>query len=422
MIPPSFILFLDAAEEAMLSMRDYKLRSLLSMMGIAIGIAAVILIGTISTGGRQFIFNELQTFGLRAIWVFRDQNIVDPIRAQRKGTGIEIEDVDALAANMCCNGLTSVTPVVYGTYDSDGSKLLARNGNRYSLPKIEGVGLSYLSINSDQLAVGRGFKEQDIARRMPMVIIGTKVATDLFGDSVGVVGRQILLGDHTFEVIGVLQEKDRSFLSSIGSGSGQNVNARVLLPWTVAHQLLGRTDFDLLQGESAEDTDAQLIGARIVETLRRRHRGNFEYRHESMAKYVQTADRILSGVSLIGLVAAAVSLLVAGLGIMNIMSTSVLERTREIGIRKAIGGSQSAILLQFLIEAALISAVGGVVGLVLGAVVSVWLAILANFPLVLSVPSIMAAFFVSVFVGLASGILPAYRASRLNPVQALRYE
>ncbi|PUE53052.1 hypothetical protein B9Z45_13215 [Limnohabitans sp. 2KL-17] len=419
---PSLVLFLDALEEATLSMSDYKLRSLLSIMGIAIGIAAVILIGTISTGGRQFIFDELQTFGLRSIWVLPDQSIVDPMRARRGGSGIDIEDVDALAANMCCNGLARVTPVVYGTRDSSGAKLMASHADRYSLPKLEGVGLSYLAINNDQLASGRGFKEQDIARRLPVAIIGAQVATDLFGDGLRIVGRQVSIGGQSFEVIGVLQAKDRSFLSSIGSGGGQNVNARVMLPWTVAQQMLGRTDFDLLQGESAEGTDAREVGAQVAATLRRRHRGEFEYRSESMANYVQTADRILAGVSLIGLVAAAVSLLVAGLGIMNIMSTSVLERTREIGIRKAIGGSQAAILLQFLIEAGLISAVGGVVGLVLGAAASVGLAVLAKFPLVISVPSIIAAFVVSVLVGLASGIVPAYRASRLHPVQALRYE
>ncbi|MCP5016349.1 MAG: FtsX-like permease family protein [Ketobacter sp.] len=415
-------LFIDALEEAMLSMRDYKLRSLLSILGIAIGIAAVILISTISKGGRQFVFNELQTFGLNSIWVFRDQSIVDPIRAQRKGTGIEIEDVDALSANMCCNGLARVTPVIYGARDSSGSQLLVKHAHRYSLPKLEGVGVSYLGINNDQLAIGRGFKQQDIARRMPVTIIGAEVAVDLFGNNAHFIGQHVLVGEHHFEVIGVLQTKDRSFLSSIGSGGGQDVNNRVLLPWTVAQQLFGRNDFDVLQGESAEGTKAQLVGAQMVETLRRRHRGNFEYRHESMASYVQTANRILAGVSLIGIVAAAVSLLVAGLGIMNIMGTSVLERTREIGIRKAIGGSQSAILLQFLIEAALISAVGGIVGLVLGAVASAGLALLANFPFILSVSSIAVAFVVSVLVGLASGFLPAYRASRLHPVQALRYE
>lgn len=419
---PSASLFFDALEEATLSMRDYKLRSLLSILGIAIGIAAVILIGTISSGGRQFIYNELQTFGLRSVWVFRDQSIVDPTRAGREGTGIDIEDVDALAANMCCNGLARVTPVVYGGRDSSGGQLLVGQGERYSLPKLEGVGLSYLAINNDQLAAGRGFKEQDIARRLPVAIIGSKIADELFGDGNRIVGRQVSLGDRSFEVIGVLQAKDRSFLSSIGSGGGQNVNSRVLLPWTVAQQLLGRTDIDLLQGEAAEGTDATQVGAQVAATLRRRHHGDFEYRHESMANYVQTADRILAGVSLIGLVAAAVSLLVAGLGIMNIMSTSVLERTREIGIRKAIGGSQSAILMQFLIEAGLISAVGGLVGLVLGAVASAGLSALAKFPLVISVPSILAAFGVSVLVGLASGFLPAYRASRLHPVQALRYE
>ena len=419
---PALTLFFEMVQEATLSMRDYKLRSVLSVTGIAIGIAAVILIGTISKGGRHFIFDELQTFGLRSVWIFRDQSISDPRRALREGTGIEADDVDAIVAGMCCSGLARVTPVIHGSRDSSGERLLAHHGDRYSSPKLEGVGTSYLAINNDRLTVGRGFKEQDIARREPVVIIGSKVATDLFGGSSGIVGREIALGEHSFKVIGILEAKDRTFLSSIGSGGGQDVNARVLMPWTVAQRLLGRTDIDVLQGESADGTDSQRVAGQVAQLLHRRHRGDFEYKTESMANYVQTADRILAGVSLIGLVAAAVSLLVAGLGIMNIMSTSVLERTREIGIRKAIGGSELAILLQFLIEAALISTVGGIVGLVLGAVASVAIAALTKFPLALSAPSIFVAFLVSVAVGLASGILPAYRASRLHPVQALRYE
>jgi ABC-type antimicrobial peptide transport system permease subunit len=415
-------LFADTLQEALLSMRDYKLRSLLSVLGIAIGIAAVILIGTISKGGRAYIFDELQTFGLRSVWVFHNQNITDPRRARREGTGMESEDLDAIQAGLCCNGLARITPVVSGARDSGGERLLANYEGRYSSPKLEGVGPSYLDINNDTLAAGRGFKEQDIARAAPVVVIGSQLRSDLFGDDSNVIGREIRLGDHAYEVIGVLQAKDRSFLASIGSGGGQDVNARVLLPWSTAQHLLGRTDFDALQGEAAAGTDPQQVAAQVADLVRRRHRGDYEYKSESMARYVQTADRILAGVSLIGLVAAAVSLLVAGLGIMNIMSTSVIERTREIGIRKAIGGSEPAILLQFLLEATLISAIGGVVGVILGGAASAAVSVVSGFPFAMSVLTIAVAFLVSIAVGLASGLLPAYRASRLHPVQALRYE
>jgi putative ABC transport system permease protein len=418
----TWVLFVDTLVEAAMSMRDYRLRTLLSVMGIAIGIAAVILIGTVSKGGRYFIFNELQTFGLRSVWVFRDQKITDPRRAEVVGTGIDADDLGAISANMCCNGLQQVTPVVYGSRDSSGGRLLARSGAHYTTPKVEGVGLAYMKINNDELAAGRGFKEQDIERRRAVAVIGSQVRADLFGDSGTVVGKEIRLGERTLEVIGVLEAKDRSFLASIGSGGGQDVNARILLPYTSALQILGRTDLDVLQGTAAESSDPQQVAAQIATAMHRRHGDRFDYKGESMARYVETADRILMGVSLIGLVAAAVSLFVAGLGILNIMSTSVLERTREIGIRKAVGGSESAILLQFLLEAALVSAYGGVVGLVLGSVASAVLAAATGFPLVPSMPTVAIAFLVSIAVGVLSGLVPAYRASRLQPVQALRYE
>lgn len=415
-------LFADTLIEAALSMRDYRLRTMLSVLGIAIGIAAVILIGTVSKGGRYFIFNELQTFGLRSVWVFRDQKITDPRRAQIEGSGILVEDFHALAANICCNGLQRITPVLYGSRDNDGNRLLARHGDRYTTPKLEGVGVSYLDINNDQLSAGRGFKDQDIERKSAVAIIGSQIRTDLFGDSTSAIGKEIRLGDRRMEVIGILDAKDRSFLASIGSGGGQDVNSRILVPYTYAQQITGRTDLDVLQGEAAEGTDPQQVVTQLVDVIHRRHGGRIDYKGESMARYEATADRILMGVSMIGLVAAAVSLLVAGLGILNIMSTSVLERTREIGIRKAVGGSENAIRLQFLLEAALISGYGGIAGLVLGYIASAIIAAASGFPLLPSVATIVIAFLVSIVVGVLSGLVPAHRASRLQPVQALRYE
>jgi putative ABC transport system permease protein len=413
---------LDVLSEAALSLRDHRLRTTLSVLGIAIGIAAVILIGTVSRGGREAIFSELQTFGLRSMWVFRDRKVTDPRRAELPGSGIDNDDVASVLAGGCCRRIELLTPVIYGNRNPSGAQILARVGERYNRPRLEGVNQHYLAINNDDLAMGRSFTAQDVARRLPVAIIGDQVRDELFGEQANPVGRQMRISEQNFEVIGVLAHKDRTFLASIGSAGGSDANSRVLLPFGKLQQMLARKDVDVLQGQTMLQEDAQEMGTQLVAHLKRRHHGDYEYRYESMAQYVRTADRILGGVSIIGLVAAAVSLIVAGLGILNIMSTSVLERTREIGLRKALGGSERAILLQFLLESAMISTIGGIVGLVLGSGTSIAIAALTGFPLIPSVPVVVTALVVSIVVGLLSGYYPARRASSLRPVEALRYE
>jgi putative ABC transport system permease protein len=284
------------------------------------------------------------------------------------------------------------------------------------------VGTSYLSINNDTIAQGRSFSARDIDRKSQVVIIGPQVVDDLFAGAPSVVGRTISLGREKFQVIGILAGKDRSFLSSIGSAGGQNANTRILLPFTTFQRIIGKTEIHTLQIQAVSYESSRRAGEEVIATLNRSHAGRFAYRFNSMSDHVATADRILGGVSVVGVVAAAVSLLVAGLGIFNIMTTAVLERTREIGIRKALGATERSIMSQFLIEASLVSLMGGLSGLVLG-LVGIWIAQwLSTFALQPAWPVVVAALVVSVLVGVLSGLLPALRAARLRPVQALRYE
>jgi ABC-type antimicrobial peptide transport system permease subunit len=192
------------------------------------------------------------------------------------------------------------------------------------------------------------------------------------------------------------------------------------MPYTTLQRLTGDEDIGTLQLEAKNFNDAEAVGQRVMGYLSIRHGGVYEYDVETMASHVETTNRILGGVAIVGLVAASISLLVGGMGIMSLMSTAVLERTREIGIRKAIGASEQHILWQFLFEAALISIAGGVLGLLIGSLVSVGLAVITGFPLIPSFEAIGAAMLVSIGVGLLSGLLPARRASKLPPVEALR--
>jgi ABC-type antimicrobial peptide transport system permease subunit len=244
----------------------------------------------------------------------------------------------------------------------------------------------------------------------------------LFGIQGNPVGREIRVETEGFEVIGVLAAKDRSLLASIGSAGGQDANDRVLIPYRRVQAMANTNQINVLQAEVRADTAAQDAIQSVARFLEQRHHSAFEYRTETMEQYAQTAQNILGGVSKIGIVAASVSLFVAALGILNIMSTSVLERTREIGVRKALGGTEGEILLQFLLEASFISLAGGLIGLALGSAVSVVIARLTGFPMTPSVSLIVLGLVVAILVGLASGIYPAWRAARLRPVEALRYE
>ncbi len=408
----------DLALQAAFSLGDRRLRSFLCVLGIAIGVAAVILIGVVSEGGRHVIFSELETFGLRSTWVFRDRKIVDPRQAVREGSGIDNEDLAAIQRSGCCTGVARLSPVVYGGKNLSG---FVRTEGRYAQAQVQGVGHAYIDINNDELSLGRVFTAEDTERGRYKAIIGEQVLHDLFPNSKNAIGQEIRIGGQRFTVTGVLQRKDRAFLSSIGSSAGDNANSRVLIPYRRMQAIAGNDQIDVIQAEVAAGAAPRSANL-IADLLRRRHRGAFEYRVETMEQYVDTANNILSGVSTIGIIAASISLFVAGLGILNIMSTSVLERTREIGLRKAVGGSSSDILLQFLFEAAAISLMGGFFGLVLGGLGSLVASSLAGIPLTPSLPLMGVALGVSLLVGILSGMYPAYQAARLHPVQALRYE
>lgn len=405
----------DIFLQAMQALRDNRLRTILSILGITVGIAAVMAVATVSAGGRYLIFTELETFGLKSIWVYRDSAEKDPRKAVRAGSGIDNSDYEAVRAARSW-AIKKISPVVTG----GGEVLMVRQGNRYANAQISGVAADYLEINNDALQSGRTLRDEDVTRNRPVAIIGADVQKELFAKGMDPVGQSIRIGGKSVTVIGVLRGKNRDFLSSIGSNG--NANSRILLPYTYFQQQLGTREIKLLQAETSglADTDAAVF--LIKDILKRRHGERFSYKAETMAHYVTTTENILRGVTIIGIIAASVSLFVGGMGIMNIMSTSVVERTREIGIRKALGASRRDILAQFLFEAMLITLLGGVLGLFLGSVAGYGLAVVTGMPLTPSWPTVMIALTVSVLVGVISGYYPAFRAANLRPVEALRYE
>ncbi len=406
--------FLDSLRQALAALTDHKLRTALSILGITIGIAAVMAVSTISKGGNHVIYSELETFGLNSVWVYRNWNTVNNGRSQRQGSGIQTRDFKALWLEKKGLGIRTMSPIV-----RPQERWQASQANREATAQVIGVGKDYFTVVNDSLTSGRTFTSIDIRQKRPVALLAPTLVNRVLDSTKPAVGQRIRLNGRRFTVIGVLAVKSRDFLSSIGSAGGQNANDRLVIPYTTLQNMKGNQDIGNLQLEVRHFDEASSVAKKVEKRLRQFHPDGFEYSSETMASYIATTNRILGGVSIIGIVAASISLLVGGMGIMNMMGTSVLERTREIGIRKAIGATERDILLQFLLEASLISIVGGMLGLLIGGLASWALALVTGFPVIPSVFSIGGALIVSLVVGVLSGYLPARRAARMHPVDAL---
>jgi ABC-type antimicrobial peptide transport system permease subunit len=400
--------------EALESLRENTLRTFLSLFGIAIGIAAIVAVSSIGTSGRAMIFRELETFGLRSIWIYRAPQL--PGRLERDASGaIDTDDYHALRARHP-KLVTALSPVV----ESGGEKVAAHKRGVHVNVKLSGVNEQYAEIGNEKLALGRFFSADEVDRRARVAVIGPETRRQLFGDAAAV-GQSFLLKDEWFVVIGVLEAKNRELISSL-SNAAEDSGGRVLIPFTTCQRILGNTRaVTYLHAQAASlETAGQATGA-LARSLRERHHGVFNYKGDTMLQYIETANRILGGVSAIGVVAASVSLIVGGLAIMNIMMTSVIERTREIGLKRAIGASRVAVRIQFLMEAAMIGLAGGMMGVALGAA-TVWLlSAWSPFQVEVSVGGTVLGLAGAVAIGLVSGYWPARTASNLLPVEALRH-
>jgi putative ABC transport system permease protein len=405
----------DVFIQALFALKENKLRTVLSILGIAIGISAVMVVGTVSLGVKSYVFAELKSYGLETLWVYRKRDQSNPYRNEREGTGIDNEDLKLFPD--CCPAVKRISPVVY----SFPPQKQMRAKGRFVRVNLEGVGVNYLAINRDSIFAGRGFRQDDMLRRLPVAIIGTKVRDKLFGQYTNPVGREFRWGEQRLTVIGVLDNKSRDLLTQLGADY-YDANSRVLIPYTVYQQQLNSKDVGTIQAEAMALNVTKKALGEITHVLQRRHDNRYVYTTESMDAWIDTAHNILRNISLIGLLGASISLLVGGMGIMNIMTTSVVERTREIGIRKALGARRRDILFQFLMEATVVSVIGGALGLLLGSIVALVIGYAIGYPLGISWLTAIIALLVSISVGLMSGFYPAHRAAKLKPVDALRYE
>lgn len=399
--------------ESFRSMAANRLRTALTMLGIVIGIASVVLLLAIGDSMQRFIGKELQMLGTNMLYVMPGGDRTAGQRAREgKVAAMTLDDAEALNA---LPSLTGAAPAVQGSF-----KLSA--GNETLNSNVSGVTPAMFAIRNWQLAQGTMFGEADIRASARLVVIGQKVA-DQFFYRTDPLGRYLRIENVAFQVIGVLAGEGRQI-------DGTDLAELVLVPITAASANLVKSPFpDNVHYVAAQGRPSVALPdaiADIEEVLRNRHRIRLDdpddFRIQNLSTFADTANKISAGVALLLGLIGAISLLVGGIGIMNIMLVSVTERTREIGIRMAIGARPGDVLLQFLAEAVVICLAGGLVGIAIAAGGAALITRFADFEVYLTASGVIVACGFATVVGIFFGFYPARRASRLLPVDCLRYE
>ncbi len=404
---------LDNLRVAIAGINSNKLRSALTTLGVLIGVSAVIILVAVGTGSSQAVESRINRLGTNTLTVFNTGRFGRGVSAngtQSQQASLTISDVNALQNPNDAPDVKSVSPVI------STSQTATYDGATYSTT-VDGSTSSYLSAEDYTVQAGSAISSQDVASHAQVVDIGSDVASNLFTTSENPLGKTIMIGSTNFEIIGVLASK--------GSSGLQNQDAVAIAPYTaVEDHLTGYSQsFSqlIVQGKSASTLNlAQSEVENILAAQNDTTVADLPFQVLNQATLLSTAQATSSTFTVLLGAVAAISLLVGGIGVMNIMLVTVTERTREIGIRKAIGATKSAILTQFLFESVLLCLIGGAVGVVIGVVGSRFR--IAGVQPVIAPYSIVLAFGVSIAVGVFFGFYPANRAASMRPIDALRYE
>ena len=386
--------FVQALKMAFGAILVNKMRSFLTMLGIIIGVFAVTVLITLGQGTNDYVTNSVQGLGSNMIIV--------GITAS-KPYELTLDELTALKGT---NGVADVSPLL-------SANATAKAGTNTHDTTVEGVAPGYDAIRSLTVASGRFILDSDLARRGAVAVIGAEVADNLFGTR-DVVGNTLTALGREFLIVGVLEEK--------GSSMGMSNDNRVVIPFTTAQRLMKRTRISQFFVSTASSEDVTRAQNELTRFLGHKFDSEDDYRVFNQTDILGVLNQITGTLTAVLGGIAGISLLVGGIGIMNIMLVSVSERTREIGIRKAIGAQRSDILLQFLIEAVAISITGGAIGLYLGYIGSIVMGYFFNMSLAITPQIAALGLSFSVAVGVIFGSYPANRAAKLRPIEALRYE
>ncbi len=405
------MLFTELLKMAWLSLGANKLRTFLTMLGVIIGVTSVIALVSVGMGVKKNILDNISRLGSNML-------IVSPGSANRggmrgaAGSVITLTYDDAQAIKNKIKNVEHVSPTVQGSYQ-------VVYGHENWNTTVTGVIPEYVAIQSLELKSGLFFSEHDVDVRNRVAVIGSTVAANLF-ESVNPVGKKIRIGNAPYTIIGVLESKGQS-------GGGQDQDDIVLIPLTTAQErLVGVTHVRSINVQVSDSDKMDEVQSNIEKLLRQRHHiragAEDDFNVRNLTSLMEMMNSSATMITLLLGAIAGISLIVGGVGIMNITLASVTERTREIGIRKAIGATYANIMLQFLIESTMISIIGGLIGILIGIVAAQLISKFGGFTTVISSLSIAASFGFALFVGIFFGLLPARKAARLDPIEALRYE
>lgn len=397
---------------ALMAIRRNVLRSFLTMLGIIVGIAAVIVGVSMGTGAKAEVDKRIAGMGQNLITVMSGNMTRGGVRGGfGMAPNLSTEDFDAIRREV--SQITAVSP------EARTSAQVAA-GNQNSFVQVSGVSDEYIMARSWALKSGENFTAADVRNASKICLIGATTAKTLFGEGIDPVGQSVRIKNAPFTIVGWLEAK--------GSGSfGQDQDDVLLVPYTsVMKRLSGDTKFRSVFVQAESPDAIPLVQEQLTELLRRRHKisdgkdDDFMVRNQQeTSDFFNANNRIMT--VLIGFF-AGISLVVGGIGIMNIMLVSVTERTREIGLRRAVGAQSRDILLQFMIEATVLSLFGGIIGVIVGSILPIVLTAIGTLDAPITADSVVISLTVAIATGLFFGIWPARRAAQLNPIEALRFE
>ncbi|WP_019393633.1 ABC transporter permease [Priestia filamentosa] len=375
------------------SIKGNKIRAFLTMLGIIIGVSSVIVMVAIGQGSTQDVQSQIGSLGK------------DVLTVSITGSDVTFKEDDAKELETV-NGVDATAPTVSG-------RVTAKNGETNTQVSMTGTTSSYLDVRDLELQSGRFIAALDQDNHSKVAVLGSDTAQTLFGLG-NPVGESIQINGSSYKVVGVLE--------SVGSSLGTSGDSTVIVPLSTGQRLASTTSIESVYVKVQDEENINFITNRIEQTMRGVIGEEDSYSVSSQEDLMETADSVDNTLTLLLGGSAAISLIVGGIGIMNIMLVSVSERTKEIGIRKAIGAKRGNILLQFLIEAVILSSFGGLIGIGLGLVSAEAFTKITGTAVAYSVPVILMSFAFSLLVGIVFGVFPANKASKLDPIQALRYE